>query len=144
MKREITFWLDARDKPGLLVALLKSLADDACIGFCGGISACDFSAIPTASGRNLFDGKYDDIIVLQLDAGTVEPILAQVLPKARCVHAIEHIIIEKSGRIEVVIGDNFHNECISVGPGVPQSLLDDLILNGVLRGYSPHEVIKRK
>jgi hypothetical protein len=144
MKREIAFWLNARDKPGLLVALMKALAGDARIGFCGGISPCDFSDIPESPESALFEGSQGDAIVLKLETGTIQPILAQVLPDARCVHSIVHIVIEKSGRPEVVIGDNFHNECISVGPGVPQTLLDDLVSNGVLRGYTPHSEIKKR
>ena len=123
---------------------MKALAGDARIGFCGDLTQCDFSAIPEAPGRDLFDEAEQDCIVLKLVPDTVQPILTQILPEARCVHTIEHIVIEKSNKVEVVIGDNFHNECISVGAGVPQELLDDLISNGVLRGYTLHSAIKEK
>jgi hypothetical protein len=139
------FWLVARDKPGLLIAMMRALAGEAHISFEGDLSRCDFTHLPhtddgTAVGLPR-ETPYPqlDFVVLPLEPDTIRPILDQVLPEARVVHDVIHIQIAKRGRREFGAYDNFHPECIVCGPLVPVSLLEDLHHRGVLRAYFPAE-----
>lgn len=137
-----TYMVDARDKPGFLVALMKYLAgSDSRISFEGDLSKCDFSALPSqhtepngAFQRNTTSPKQDFVIV-PLTSETIRPILDQILPEARCVHDIMHIEIEKGGELVLSACDNFHHECTAVSPSVPTSILDSLKSSGVIRSY---------
>jgi hypothetical protein len=139
------FWLDPKDKPGLLIAMMKALAGNAHISFEGDLTECDFSdfrsAVHTETEyikRENEPKKESPIIILPLEPETIKPILKQVLPEGRVVHKIIAVQIEKDGKIEFMAGDNFHRECVSVGSGVAEELLQQLIQMGVLRGYKPH------
>jgi hypothetical protein len=139
------FWLDPRDKPGLLVAMMNALAGNAHISLEGDLTECDFSdfksTIHTETEyikRESEPKKEGPIIVLPLEPETIHPILQQVLPNGRIVHKIVAVQIEKKGKIEFLAGDNFHRECVSVGSGVPEELLQQLVRSGVLRGYKPN------
>jgi hypothetical protein len=145
-----TFWLDPRDKPGLLVAVMKILAGNAHISFEGDFIKCDFSDFKSAvyTETEYIKREYDSqgkgpIIVLPLEPDTIKPILKQVLPEGRIVHEIGAIQIEKNGKVEFVAADNFHRECVSVGSAVPEDFLKQLVQSGVLRGYkSQREVLE--
>lgn len=142
------YWLDARDKPGLLVRLMKFLTGSARIMLQRNLSNCDFRSIPGSQNSDLAplhpmtgpnEGPH---VVLTLESDTVQPILEQVLPHGRIVREIEHIQIEKNGELQFMAGDNFHNECISVGPGVPEAFLKELVSCGILRGFKTDTVAK--
>lgn len=147
---EQTYWLSPRDKPGLLAAIMKLLAGNAHILLQGDLNSCDFSAVPKADGNRILpfdtlnekqDGQH---IALRLEPETIQPILAQVLPHGRIVHDIGFIQIEKNGRIEFMSGDNFHNECVSVGPAVSEHLLRDLTSRGILRTFQTNAEAKKR
>jgi hypothetical protein len=145
MKRTITYWLNARDKRGLLVALMNELYGNAEIELSGKLSSFDFSNIPKANVDSfLEETEEDSIIILKLEKETIEAILNQILPKERFIKEIMFISIQKEGNVEFLAGDNFHNECISVGPAVSKTLLDRLVSQGILRKYTPHSEIVKK
>lgn len=138
-----TYFLDPRDKPGLLVALMRQLAGNAHIALEGDredMETMDFSVIPdaveglVAPFRHEWD-KNGKFIVLPLTDDTIAPILEEVLPEGRIVHKVGAIQIEKDGDIQFLAGDNFHRESVSVGPAVPERLLRDLMASGVLWTY---------
>lgn len=145
------YWPVARDKPGLLVAMMRHLAGDAHISFEGDLSRCSFSASLNPSGeetpalrRNTAIPK-QDFAVLPLTPESVRPILDVVLPNNQYLEDIIHIQIEKAGRLQFGSYDNFHPECI-VGfpPGVTPELLVQLRSSGVIRSWSvPHEGARR-
>lgn len=145
-----TYWLDTRDKPGLLTNLMKYLAGNAHILLQGNLDNCDFSSIPRVFGNNnlplhpLINVDDGPFVILRLEPETIRPILARVLPQGRIVYEIGYILIEKNGRLEFMAGDNFHNECISVGPGISEDMLKELVKRGILRGYTTDEEAKRK
>ncbi len=136
-----SYWLVARDKPGLLIAMMRALTGHAYISFEGNLSRCDFGLLlPINDGliyglRRVTPYPCIDFVVLPLEPDTIRPILDQVLPGARVVHDIIHIQIAKHGRREFGAYDNFHPDCIVCGPLIPQSLLDNLQRRGVLRTY---------
>ncbi len=86
---EQIYWINARDKPAFLVAVMKELSgDESYIEFQGDLSRCDFSdvgGVPVAADVNRRD-KGALKVVLALTTGNIKPILKQVLPEARVVH----------------------------------------------------------
>ncbi len=134
------YLIDARDKPGLLVAFMKEFEGNARITFEGNLSKCDFSAFPAAPcepdgvfQRNTTIPRYD-YIVLPLSEETIKPILAQVLPEGRCVHDVIHIQIEKDGELALSACDNFHPEC-TWAPLSAEPILQRLKEKQVIRSY---------
>jgi hypothetical protein len=145
------YWPVARDKPGLLIAMMRHLAGNAHISFEGDLSHCSFpsSLIPSeeetpALQRNTAYPK-QRFIVLPLSPDTVRPILDVVLPSNRYLKDVIHIQIEKAGQLQFGAYDQFHHECI-VGfpPGVTPELLNQLQSSGVIRSWLvPHEGAQR-
>jgi hypothetical protein len=141
MMSEKTHWLIARDKPGLLVAMMRALSGNAHISFEGRLSECQLDEIPGSTDqetpilkRNTLVPRQDFIIV-PLEPNTLRPILDRVLPEGRVVHDVIHVQIEKNGKLEFGAYDNFHPECIEAGSGVPETVLKDLKSRGVLKSY---------
>ena len=139
----IKFWLEARDKPGLLIAMMQLLAGNARISFEGDLTDIDISGFELVSHdetpalRRAAAGPPESFIVLPLETETIRPILDVILPKARIVHAVTHVQIEKDGLLEFGAYDNFHPECIVVGLAVLDTKLNELLTNGVLRAVHP-------
>jgi len=133
--------LVARDKPGLLVAMMKALASGAYISFEGDLSQCRLAEISGASlnereslKRNTLFPR-QEFVVLPLEHDTIGPICEEVLPEGRIAHNICHVQIEKNGSLAFGAYDNFHPECIGVSGLVPRGLLEQLQSNGVLRSF---------
>ena len=74
------YWPVARDKPGLLVAMMRHLAGDAHISFEGDVSRCSFASSLNPSGeetpalRRLTAYPRQDFVVLPLTPESVAPI----------------------------------------------------------------------
>ena len=137
-----TFWLDSHDKPGLLMALMKLFAGTSRIALEGNLSAGEFSAIPgVVTGRadpfHCEFGVPSQMVILPLTSECIREIQRLLFPGGRIVHDVGAIQIEQDGEIQFMAGDNFHRECVSVGAGVPESLLKNLVEHGILRSYSP-------
>ena len=137
-----TFWLDPRDKPGLLAALMHLFAGTSRIALEGNVSVEDFPTIPgvitgpTDPFRAEFGGS-SRMVVLPLTSQSICEIERLLFAGGRIVHDIGAIQIEQSGQIQFMAGDNFHRECVSVGAEVPEALLKSLVERGILRDYSP-------
>ena len=145
------YWPVARDKPGLLRAMMRALAGDARISFEGNLSRCIFPAVLDPSGeetvvlRRHTAFPKQDFVVLNLSADSSRPVLDVVLPERRYLDDIIHIQIEREGELQFGSYDQFHPECI-VGfpPGVTPELLDRLQASGVIRSWSvPHVGARR-
>lgn len=145
------YWPIARDKPGLLVSMMRHLVGDARISFEGDLSRCSFpsslnpSSEETPILRRHTSYPMQDFVVLPMKPESVRPILNIVLPGNRYLEDIIHIQIEKAGKLQFGSYDNFHHECI-VGfpPGVTPEFLDRLHSSGVVRSWSvPHEGARR-
>ena len=144
------YWIVARDKPGLLIAMMRALAGGSHISFEGDLSRCTFPAVlaPTrdetpALVRHTSHPR-QDFIVFPLEHQTVRPILDAVLPNGRFMKDIIHIQIEKNGRLEFGSYDNFHPECIVAFHGVSTNLLSRLPESGVIRSWTePYEGARR-
>lgn len=136
-----SYWLDPKDKPGLLVNIMKFLAGNARIALEGELNKFDFSSIPNHINEETGTIKHetgippDPIIILPLEPETINPLLEQLLLNGKCVREITAIQIEKNGEIEFMAGDNFHRECVSVGEQVHSEFLEEMISKGILRSY---------
>jgi hypothetical protein len=146
------FWPVARDKPGLLVAMLRALAgDDARLSLEGDLSRCAFPSALCPSGeetdvlRRHTAIPKQDFVVLPLTPGSARPILDVILPGNRYMADVLHIQIERGGALQFGSYDRFDPECIvCFPPGVSAELLDRLQASGVLRSWSiPREGARR-
>lgn len=134
------YLIDARDKPGLLVAFMKELVGNARITFEGDLSKTNFSSFPQASSEP--DGVFhrntifprQDYILLPLTQETIKSILAQVLPEGRCVHDILHIQIEKDRELMFSACDQFDPESTWV-PLSMHPFLVKLKERGLIRSF---------
>ncbi len=137
------YWLVARDKPGLLAAMMKALAGDAHISFEGDLSRChrlfNFPGASTDETEVLHRATIwpkQDFVVLPMEPEMIRPILDEVLPEGRVVHDIIHVQIERKGQMAFAAYDNFHRSCVVCwGDNVSHELLERLRLSGVLRSW---------
>jgi len=142
-----TYWLEARDKPGLLSAMMNKLAGDAHISFEGNLSSCNFLGVRGTTGEEVHGLKRQtsfprlDFAVMPLDPDTVKPILQQILTGGRVVHDVVHVQIAKHGQLVFGAYDNFHPDCIFAGPGIAETLLQELVTRGILKSF---EVAKER
>jgi hypothetical protein len=68
---------------------------------------------------------------------TVKAITKSVAP--RVVRDVSALQIIQNDEVQFMAGDNFHRECVSVGPAVPESFLRALLAAGIIRGYKRQE-----
>lgn len=135
------YWIEARDTPGLLIAMMNLFLGKAHIAFEGDLSKCMLSEIQGSSSSETQILKRNttfplqDFIILPLEIETIEPILKQVLPQAKCVHDIDHISIEKNGNLVFAANDNFDSGCIWVGDAVTKEFLEDLLTRRIIKSY---------
>lgn len=120
---------------------MRALVGDSQIALEGNLATCDFSKVEdyrvTSFGElhRVDDGRESDYQVFELNSDTLEPLLEQVLSEDRLSDDIEHIQIQRNGQLQVLIGDNFHDECVSVGPAITIGLLEGLKSQGIIRSY---------
>jgi hypothetical protein len=145
------FWPIARDKPGLLIAMMRALAGNSHISFEGDLSRCRFGETLFPSGeetevlrRHTLVPK-QDFVVLPLPPDSVRPILDVVLADNRYLDDILHIQIERAGLLQFGAYDQFHPECtVCFPPGIGLEILEELRTSGVIRAWSvPHEGAQR-
>lgn len=135
------YWIVPRDKPGLLVAMMRALAGDAHVSFEGDLSRCKFPEQLRLSGeetdvlRRNTTSPRQDFVVVPLEADTIRPILDVVLPGRRYLVDIIHVQIEQHGDLQFGSYDNFHKDCIVCYSGIPTTLLDQLQASGVIRSW---------
>lgn len=140
------YWINARDKLGLLSALMHNLASDKSqIIFEGDLTGFDFTEI----GKYEIAGEYKcdlntDVTSLLLSVNNIKYILNKIQPAGKFVHKIRHIQIRKNDEIQLMVGDNFHNECISVGELVSIEFLSILKDKGIIRKFTSDEEAKEK
>ena len=144
---EQTYWINVRDKPAFLSRLMRELSsDDSQILFEGDLSECEFQSIGklNLSGELFVCDARAPFVVLPLREKFIKPILNQVLPYGRVVHKITHIQIQRNDAIQLLVGDNFHNECISVGPDVKLPFLESLKDAGIVRSFLSDEEARKR
>lgn len=132
-----------RDKPGLLIAMMRALAGEAHISLEGDLRRIDLTGIApigaaeTSLGRQTFSPTLD-FVVLPLTSET-QPLIWSRLSVADHLAAdgIIHTQIEKNGRLAFGAYDNFHRDCVGASDAVPVHLLEKLKESGVIRSFGP-------
>jgi hypothetical protein len=127
------------DKRRFLVAAMEELAGTAHISFEGDLSATRMSQLPEASKdetlvlkRNTLWPK-QEFVVLPLEMGVVKTIISAIggtIPAS-----IDHIQIEKHGRLELGLYDGFHPKATFFGPAMSATFLDQLQAQGIMRPW---------
>lgn len=131
----------ARDKPGLLIAMMRELVGDAYISFEGDLHGIDWAGISgveegKASLQRQTSTPELDFMVLPLTAET-QPLIWEAVSKVDHLadDGIIHTQIEREGLLAFAAYDNFHADCITASDAVPLSLLEALKSSGVIRSY---------
>ena len=136
------FWIVARDKPGLLIAMMRALVGDGYMSFEGDLSRCAFSAeLAPSSDETAVLARHtshpqQDFIVVPLEQDNIQAILDTILTDGRFMKDIIHIQIEKNGRLEFASYDNFHPDCVVCFHGISTGLLSRLQESGVIRSWT--------
>jgi len=135
MEIENRFW-KVRHKNRFLLEVMRHLAGNAQISFEGGSEIVGLAEIPGASQietsvlkRNTLAPRLE-FVVVPLEISTIPAIFAGIggtIPKS-----VLHILIEKNGQLEFGAYDNFHPECIVLGPATSGAALESLISKGLL------------
>jgi hypothetical protein len=134
------FWVDVRDKPTFILAAMRLLAGGARISFEGNLVGLDLLSLPGVSGtetsvlprQTLVPTQ--DFVVLPLEPENISHI-AQITPPSRLVQDIEHIQIEKGGRLELGLYDNFDPDSSWAGEAFSPVFLNQLKAKGTLRDW---------
>jgi len=140
MKR---WWIDTKDKPGLLWGVLTHFQDNGTVSLEGDLEPFHLEEIPGAAfdetsalKRQTIDPKLY-FVTLPITQNTITAL------KARLAHpgifkdtgALIHAQVESGGRLLWLAADNFHRECVSAFPPFPEHLLEQLKKAGVIREY---------
>ncbi|HEX4320068.1 MAG TPA: hypothetical protein VHZ52_04145 [Acidobacteriaceae bacterium] len=128
------------DKRRFLISTMEELAGDAHISFEGDLSAFALLNFADASEeetsvlkRNTLSPR-QDFVVLPLETGLATGIIRAIggtVPKT-----ILHIQVEKAGRLEMGLYDQFHPEATFFGPALTAPMLDRLESEGILRKWN--------
>ncbi len=140
MKR---WWIDTKDTPGLLWAVLHHYSGNGRVSLEGPLEAFGLDHLPGA----------ENVETAALSRQTIDPVLYFVtLPitpqtiqelKARLSRpgvftdngALIHAQVESNGALVWLAADNFHRECVSAFPPFPEHLLHSLKAAGVIREF---------
>lgn len=139
---EDIIWIDPRDKPGLLHAVMEECASGSLISFEGSLESLGFINWPEISREETDSLKRQtlspnlDFVVVQLNESTFPSIWEELAEKDHLVNeGIIHVQIEKDGKLVFGGYDNFHKECTVAYAGIPVELIDKLQEKGIIRGY---------
>jgi hypothetical protein len=140
---EIIYKLETRDRPRLLVAMMRALAaEDTRISFEGALSQTELAemegVIHEESGvlkRATLQPKLD-FLVLHLTQHNLSAIEKAIVSKIAFGHSgIIHVQIESAGKIAFAAYDSFARECVVAYSAVSSALLEELTKSHVLRNY---------
>ena len=134
--------IDPRDKPGLLLAMMKEFANQSHISFEGSLDElafCNWHNVSTEETDTLKRQTISpelDFVVIQLTDSAIHDIWKELSEKDHLVHeGIIHVQIESNGKLVFGGYDNFHRDCTVAYPGVSIALLETLTEKGVIRGF---------
>ena len=151
MKR--IYSLRTKHRPELLFAIMHALAgEDAWISFEGRLSHTDLVKIEGISFEEtevLRRGTLWpllDFLVLPLKPALLPTIEKAVVSKIAFSHGagIVHVQIESGGEIAFAAYDEFHEECVTAFPAVPETLLAELVEKRVLYSYEGGQSAEEK
>jgi hypothetical protein len=139
----VHWWLDTRDKPGLLWAFLHHFVGRATVCFEGNLGGLELELIPGAGTaetpilrRQTVRPVLDFVTfpITESSIHTLKRTLARPGLFKDC-GPIIHVQIEHDGTLAFGAFDNFHRECVIANPPTPESLLQELKARGTLRDF---------
>ena len=77
-----------------------------------------------------------EFMIVPLEPTTRDILMRRVLPQIGIRKHVFHVQIEKEGQLQLMAYDNFHPECVTVGPLVSEDLLRLLVEKHILRTYT--------
>jgi len=137
------WWLDTRDKPGLLWALLRHCMGAGRVSLEGNLRPFGILDLPgntheeTELLRRHTVLPRQDFVILPIVAETLST-LKRKLSSPGIFNdggALWHVHVEYQGQVVLSAYDNFHRNCVVVNEPIPIELLDELVSSGALRGY---------
>jgi hypothetical protein len=136
---QTSYLLSVRDKPGLVLAIMRALAGNATVSVAGHLLGCSLSAMPGVVMTRAADDPPDWCILrLPLEPGTIGPIWRVLSRECRWGSQILDVRIAKDGWEQFAIdaatlaGLTKSAYC---GTAVPRALLEELKTKGVLLDY---------
>ena len=126
-----------RDKPRLLLALIKELGGDAHLSFEGDLHGFNLIKFPGVSDKETAILKRNtiwprqDFLVIPLETSMGQKILSAI--SGAVPQRIIHIQIEKDGVLQFGAYDNFYPECLFFGPAFNQEFVESLVSQGILK-----------
>jgi hypothetical protein len=140
---QIVYRLDTRDRPRLLIAMLRSLvAEDSKISLEGRLSQTELAKMDGVTHeetrvlkRATIQPKLD-FLVLPLTQQNVAAIEKAIVSKiAFGNNGIIHVQIERNENMAFAAYDNFYRDSVVAYSAVPTALLQELTETQVLRSY---------
>ncbi len=138
------WWLEPRNKPALLWAVLEAFPQGAYLSLEGDLKnfglleRADASSEETSSlRRNTLSPRLDFVVVPVTTA--LVATLKELLSGPGIFGddgSLIHAQIEHNGRLVFGAYDNFHKDCVVAYEPLDQQFLERLCNNGVLRGYA--------
>jgi hypothetical protein len=140
---EEIYRLETRDKPRLLVAMMRTLAaDDGRISFEGKLSHSELAQMAGVVCEEVGVLKRVtlqprlDFLILPLTQKNLSALERAIVSKIAFGHGgIIHVQIERNGKMAFAAYDNFDRECVVAYSDVSLSLLDELTKARVLLSY---------
>ena len=137
------WWIDARDKPGLLWAFLDHFPQDSRVSFEGDLANVRLSEVPGYSieetpilQRNTLEPRLD-FVSIPISVDSIHA-LKERLSRPGLFDAegpIVHVQVENSGQLVLGAYDNFHRDCVVAYEPTPEWFLAQLRDAGVIRGF---------
>ena len=140
-------WIDARDKPALLLAVMKELVGNSIISFEGDLSNLELDKIESSRSdetevlRRQTASPVLDFIVLPLTEKTLQEVWSEISQKDHLVNeGIIHVQIESEGELAFGGYDNFHRECTIAYSALSIEFLESMKELGIIRSLK-HESV---
>jgi hypothetical protein len=133
--------LEVNEPIKLLKAIIDMFYGNAYISMEGRLKANDFSFINGISKepteilkRNTIEPR-QDFIIFPLEADTKEIIKQKVLSQIGLRKNIDHILVQKDGKLVFAAYDNFDSECVWIMEEVTEKWLEELHQQDILKSF---------
>ena len=138
------YYINTRDKPGLLIAIMREFVGTGEISFEGFLGDTGLDLLPgafhseTAALRHSsLSSDKPNFLVVPLTEDNVSSIRKVITEKEHLGSSsnIRHVQLSVGGKFVFGAYDNFHRDCVVATERIPLKLLDKLSANGVIRSY---------
>ena len=136
-------WIDPRDKPGLLLAVMREMVGAGEISLEGWLEQYGLADVAgvideeTNVLQRVTSYPRLDFLVLPLVEDTIQAVWKVITEQDHLINPLGIIHVQIAQKERLIFGgyDNFHRDCVFAMPGFPIGLLDRLVASGVIRSY---------